>query len=224
LERIIDKALVKDRESRYQSAATMTTDLKKEARALRPASNRGTQLSLVVTVGILALLAVAGIFFWSRSSRTGAVPEQKQRQLTTNTTENPVWGGAISPDGKYLAYSDGEGIHIKLMTTGDVLNLSQPDVLKGIHVDWGFRWFPDSTRLVANAAVTGQGDSVWVTSIMGGGPPHRLRDAAYVWGVSPDGSQGCPWKTDDTKNSVDTLQWWSIIIRFRTSRFRLSGV
>ena len=45
------------------------------------------------------------------------VPEIKLRQLTVNATENPVTSGAISPDGKYLAYIDRRGLQLKSIDT-----------------------------------------------------------------------------------------------------------
>ena len=39
----------------------------------------------------------------------------KQQQLTANASEMPVGNATISPDGKYLAYWDPQGIHLKLL-------------------------------------------------------------------------------------------------------------
>ncbi|MBV9501942.1 MAG: protein kinase [Acidobacteriaceae bacterium] len=103
LGRIIDKTLVKDRESRYQSAAEMAADLKRETDAFRSESVGGAKLWRVLGAAMVALLMVTGVILWNRSSHVRTVPELNQWQLTTNTTDNPVWGGAISPDGKYLA-------------------------------------------------------------------------------------------------------------------------
>jgi serine/threonine protein kinase len=59
--------------------------------------------------GFFALLFVAGAIFWFTKRQPSSPPELKQQQLTVNSTENAVESGAISPDGKYLAYSDGKG-------------------------------------------------------------------------------------------------------------------
>jgi hypothetical protein len=58
-----------------------------------------------------------------------SVLEVKQRQLTANSSENAVAGGSISPDGKYLAYADLRGIHIKLIETGETRTVPQPSDL-----------------------------------------------------------------------------------------------
>ena len=68
-------------------------------------------------------------------------------------------------------------------------------------VDWEVvgTWFPDSTRFVTNAHPKGAlrgvfeggwsspDSSIWVVSVLGG-PPHKLRDNAVAYSVSPDGS------------------------------------
>ena len=53
--------------------------------------------------------------------------------------------GAISPDGKYLAYTDMRGIHIKILATGETGTVPQPAELVGQLVNWGF-----SLRLVVS--------------------------------------------------------------------------
>src|SRR5215472_4350114 len=70
----------------------------------------------------ISSLVLAGSILWlssSKSSPTPDVSEFRQRQLTANSTENQIWIGTISPDGKYLAYSDLNGIHIKIIDTGE---------------------------------------------------------------------------------------------------------
>ena len=124
------------------------------------------------------------------------LPELKLRQLTANSPENDVISGSISPDGRYLAYSDLAGIHIQNIETGEGQAVSQPEGFKGDQTEWevGF-WFPDSTRFLANAhrpgqdrgAWTSQGTSIWVVSLLGG-IPRKLRDNATSSTISPDGS------------------------------------
>ena len=114
-------------------------------------------------------------------------PELKQRRLTTNSSEKPVFSGVISPHGKHLAYSDSAGIHLKLIETGEERLLPKPS---GAASDaaWHVRdWFPDGTRLLATLFEAGDRPSVWVVSVLAESA-RRLRDDAEGWSVSPDGS------------------------------------
>jgi serine/threonine protein kinase len=190
LEEIIKKALQKDREFRYQSASEIGADLKR----LKQGMNAGVSVArwLLAVSGLVTLLVVATITFWvllrRPSSNTGPLA-LKQRQLTTNSSENAVVSGAISPDGRYLAYSDPKGIHIKLVETGETQTVPQPEDLKGEQVSWAIvpTWVQDGTRFIANAHIPGQQPSIWAVPMVGG-PPRKLRDEAFAYAVSRDGS------------------------------------
>ena len=197
LEKIIDKLLKKDREARYRTASEMRSDLEALKRVIQ---SKHTASTRVMVGGVFALLLIAGAIFWFGRVRPRSVqspPELKLRQLTNNSFENRVLTGAISPDGKYLAYSDAKGIRIQLVATGETRVLPPPEEFNGKEVDWEVvrTWFPDSAGFVANARMPGQGapswnsegSSIWLYSVLGG-PPHKLRDNADAYSVSPDGS------------------------------------
>ena len=139
--------------------------------------------------GVFALLLVVGTLFWFKRPQPSPAPEMKLHQLTANSSENPVGTGAISPDGKYLAYTDLKGIHIKLIETGETQTIPQLESFKGSRVEWRIGcWFPDSTRFLANLNLQGgQHPSIWTLSVMGG-TPRKLRDEAEAWSISRDGS------------------------------------
>ena len=77
-------------------------------------------------VACLAVLGLVGRFNWAP---THEAPQWKQRQLTANTEQDPVLRSAISPDGKYLAYSDQAGIHALVTATGESRLLRSPENL-----------------------------------------------------------------------------------------------
>jgi eukaryotic-like serine/threonine-protein kinase len=193
---IIKKALEKDREVRYQAASEIRADLESLRRSLEP-TLLGTRWRKMAAVVAVLMIASAIVWFAKRRPSTSEiVPDLKLRQLTSNSTDNRVTSGAISPDGKYLAYADTKAIYIKLIETGEIRAVPQPAVLSGKNVSWEIvRWFPDSTRFLANAHPSGQdwdswssqGTSIWMSSVLGG-TPHKLRDEAYGYSVSPDGS------------------------------------
>ena len=69
--------------------------------------------ALLAMVAVLLALNVAGLRDRLLHRAALPTPELKERRLTGNPSENSVNLGAISPDGKYLAYSDQMGLHLK---------------------------------------------------------------------------------------------------------------
>ncbi len=194
LEAIINRALEKDRERRYQTASEMHADFESVKQEIQPNPPRRRW----ITAGVLVLLGLTAVFCYVERQHIAkrGLPELKQRQLTSSSTGNAVVGGTISPDGKYLAYSDAKGMKIKLIETGETRSIPEPDEFKDNRVNWGIRaWFPDSTRFLANAVPNGLGPqevssqvtSIWVVSLLGRAPL-KLRHNAVAYSVSPDGS------------------------------------
>jgi DNA-binding winged helix-turn-helix (wHTH) protein/Tol biopolymer transport system component len=147
-----------------------------------------------------SILLIGSAFLWyaRRHPPPAPVLEPNFRQLTVNSPDNPVNSGAISPDGKYLAFSDTMGMHVKLIATDETHSVAAPEGGNSNDVVWEIpssAWFPDSARFVANAHParetrddwSSSSSSVWVVSILGGAP-RKLRDHAVSWSVSPDGS------------------------------------
>jgi serine/threonine protein kinase len=128
---IINKALEKDRDLRYQHASEIRTDLKRlrrdassdrsEAAKVSPRRSRkllfGTIAAIAVLVGLAWLL-------WPH--KPAPLVELTQKRLTFNSSDNPVGSSAISPDGRYLGYSDAAGIHVKLLSTGEERLIPRP--------------------------------------------------------------------------------------------------
>ncbi len=198
LEHIINKALEKDRKVRYQSAADLRADLERikrdteYGRQAAPVRGPSPQKRWFLRVALMLAMAVAAVAIaWFVWNRTRPLPELKQVQLTTNSSESPVRSGTLSPDGKYLAYSDVSGIYLKLLATGETQKIPLPEELAPTGAIWVVGdWFPDGTKFLAASFTQGglKGRSTWVVSMLGG-PPRKLRDEAAGQSVSPDGSQ-----------------------------------
>jgi serine/threonine protein kinase len=194
LESIITRALEKDRVARYQTAAEICADLEALQRMSVP--NRLPR-AWAAGLGVAAAIAVGAVFFMLKRApkSISVVPEIKLRQLTINSTENPVASGAISPDGKYLAYIDSRGLHLKFIDTGETRTVPKSEVLKDQSMKWEVGpWLPDSTRLLTNVLPSAEpwdesssSYSIWAVSVPAGAPT-KLRDHAFAWSVSPDGS------------------------------------
>jgi len=82
------------------------------------------RLPVLISSAALILLVVG--LWWLLSNRTQSQKELVQRQLTANSPDNPVLAAAISPDGKFLAYSDANGFHLRLITTAETKQLALP--------------------------------------------------------------------------------------------------
>lgn len=131
---------------------------------------------------ILSIGAVAGaiVVNWPQGSI-----QFSQRRLTANPDDHPVWGSAISPDGKYLAFTDNTGFYLREIGNGETHALN---VLKGLLVT-PTAWYPDGIRLLVSAVENPTSPpSLWQICIMGD-PPRKLIDDARLAALSRDGSQ-----------------------------------
>jgi serine/threonine protein kinase/Tol biopolymer transport system component len=142
LERIVNKALEKDRELRYQSAAELRSDLKR----LRRDSESGTSQTVrlhktaawtrpAVFIGLVAVAAVVGLAIYSYMHRSSSTSSAWQ-QLTffTDSAIQP----ALSPDGRMLTFIRGEeevvvghgDVYVKLLPKGEPVQLTHDKRLK----------------------------------------------------------------------------------------------
>ena len=196
MEKIITRALESDREARYQSAAEIRSDLMS---LLRASQSRIRSKNGAIAGSLSAGLLILGAMYWyggiGRHSQQSS-PEPNLRQLTTNSFENRVTSGGISPDGKYLAYGDATGLYVRLIERGETRPVLPPEEFKNENVAWQWvAWFPDSTGFVTNAHRSGPDptrwdsaeSSIWIASVLGGAP-RKIRENAVAWSVSQDGS------------------------------------
>ena len=198
LERVITRALQKDRNMRYQTAAQMSVDL--EGLKDKQRSRLTSRIWTAAFVALAVFLAAASLI-WRAARMSHSPPltrEFKLRQLTVNSPENRVLNGSISPDGKFLAYTDLRGIHLKDLGGGTIRNVSLPNDQAFQTAAWSNNnpaWFPDSRRFLVNLFAGGKGvddinvsdASIWAVSVLDP-KPRRLRENAFAWSISPDGS------------------------------------
>jgi len=188
---VVEVSEVADPEADSKAYTLSNAKLGLEFATRRPVTRRRV---LAATAVAVLLIASGALWFAKRQPTSPHAPELKLRQLTSNSSENAVIIGTISPDGRYLAYSDLAGMHIQNIDTGENQSIPSPDGFGGDKAEWevGF-WSPDSTRFFANAHQPGQnlptslGTSIWAVSVLGGAP-RKLRDEAMSSTVAPDGS------------------------------------
>ncbi|MBI3473536.1 MAG: PD40 domain-containing protein [Candidatus Solibacter usitatus] len=185
LERIIRRALEKDRSLRFQTMADLHAELLRlrrdtSSRSLPAAERRPSRslLPLVIAAGsLLALLTAIGVKQMF-SPPAAPVREAKLTRRTANPVELRVDSAGLSPDGKYLAFSDSRGISLLLMRTGETQLLPET-------AGFSFHsWYPDGSTLLAGSLGPDPPEVFWAVSILGGGQ----RRPATPGRVSPDGS------------------------------------
>jgi Tol biopolymer transport system component len=151
--------------------------------------------SLMIGVAVLVMVWAA----WRLPPRRTNFAE---RRLTSNSSENWVSGASISPDSKYLAYSDDTGTYLKLARTGETHSLLLPANFSARMEDW----FPDGSHLLVSREDQQGKTSLWSISVFGGSP-RQLADGAAGGSVSPDGSRVAFLRPDLTYDKYGREIW-----------------
>jgi len=189
LERVISKALEKDRNLRYQHASDMRTDLQRltrdSSRSAQDASSSIQQERERVTPGLrpkatarkgyYALAAVALVLvmvaFLLRRPSPGRLPAGKDWEQLTFFTDSAVYP-ALSADGRMLAFIRGGNsfmglgqIYVKLLPSGEPFQLTHDTTTK-----LSPSFSPDGSRIAYSTV--DPWDTVEVPVL--GGEPHLL--------------------------------------------------
>ncbi len=144
LESIINKSLEKDRAMRYQTAADILVDLRRLRRSSGAVSTSSIQpavvpaakvpawrrLPILAAAAAFIVLAVLGVLYGTGKlgrQHPYTQAELGPQQITSNPSEDPIYVASISPDGKYLVFTDLDGLHMRLLSTGEVQTLPIPN-------------------------------------------------------------------------------------------------
>ncbi len=157
LQRIVSKALKKDRNERYQTVRDLVIDLNVLRQSLvrssdgitaatqRPSAVRRVRRWAIAAVTLaVAAFAAARIYRSTANEQTNLQVSATKELASVQLTAAPDPGTVsvrISPDGKFLAYSDSRGVVVRQLATSEEQLL--PDT-KEMGVA---SWSPDSTRL-----------------------------------------------------------------------------
>jgi DNA-binding winged helix-turn-helix (wHTH) protein/Tol biopolymer transport system component len=146
-------------------------------------------LIFAIVASGLGILAAALLFRHipgkHEALRHGAPQTAVEQRITFNPPDAPVGAASISPDGKYIAYSDFTGLYIRVIASGETRLWGVPRNF----VATPNAWFPDGIHLlVTRLEQPSQKPSLWKLSLLGG-TPRLLMENAAGGAVSPDGSR-----------------------------------
>jgi Tol biopolymer transport system component len=206
MERIIQKALEKDRDVRYQSAAELRADLKRlkrdassgkvpaaaPFRRAAPARSRWVWIAAAIAV----LTALATLFAFLRPRLTVRNPLSDARFTRLTDFKGAETDPAISPDGKFVAFiSDrsgtfdiwliqANGSSLANLTQGRIGDMRAPLHAVGFSGDGSEVW---SAGTEGSAGMEGRRLMLW--PLMGGAPHNFLNERAAEVAWSPDGAR-----------------------------------
>jgi eukaryotic-like serine/threonine-protein kinase len=213
LETLVSKALEKDRDIRYQSAAELRADLKRirfeiDAQAsgaatgwpvphgtsAAPAIQSRRQRPAAIVVAATALPIAAAIYFVLAGrirAPDRAADVLDNVRVTQLTTSGNAYDPAISPDGKYIAYvqtsSKGFSLWIRQVATSSNVEIVHPEpdaVIAGATVT------PDGTFVDFLRGRPSDGSfAVFRTPFLGGAATRLFEGAESPIGWSPDGAR-----------------------------------
>ena len=223
LDRIIDKALEKDRELRYQHAADIRTDLQRLKRSSssarvqvspleqeEPAGRKSYSATSQLTpsgrrnyyyvAALVLLVAAVGafLFFFYRSPRHGPSASTEWKQLTF-FTDSAVYP-ELSPDGRMLAFIRGSDsfiglgqVYVEFLPDGEPVQLTHDSTTK---MSPGFS--PDGSRVIYS--VVGPWET-WEVPVFGGAPHILLPNSSSLTWIEggkrllfPRSKKDCTWR------------------------------
>jgi len=240
LEEIINKALEKDRNLRYQHAADICTDLRRLKRdkdssrtflttevdsagslalagpaPVRPSSGavilveakRHKGVLALIFVGFALLMVALGIYLFRRSGR-GSEWNLQSMKISRVTQSGNATNVVISPDGRYVVYSLGEGekqsLNVRQLATGSDVQILPP----GEIVIWSLTFTPDGNYVdyVRSEKNNPFNTYLYRVPALGGTPRLVMQEGIDgSSGYSPDGTQFAFLRVREDNESVDVL-------------------
>jgi serine/threonine protein kinase/Tol biopolymer transport system component len=205
LERIITKALEKDRDLRYQSASELQADLKRLRRDSssgrsgiaipQPTASAHGRTRTVAIVVVVLVAAAGGFLAWKHffaKNDLDRLPLVTNARLSRLTTSGNITSTAISPDARYVAYvvRDGgqESLWVRQTATSgaeQVVPAAQQAFLSwpNFSPDANFIYFTKGRSERSNDM------QLFVVPVLGGTPRKVADHLSTTFTISPDGTK-----------------------------------
>jgi serine/threonine protein kinase len=205
LERIIDKALEKDRDLRYQSAGELQADLKR----LRRDSGSGrtsiaqspvavpsfASLRTMVMVFVVLAVAAGAFLTWKRLNTKNdldRLPLVTNARLSRLTTSGNITSTAISPDARYVAYVVRDGGQESLWVRQTAASSAEQVVPPApqAYLSWP-NFSPDANFIYFTRGRSEKSNDMQLFAVpVLGGMPRKIADhLSTTFTISPDGTK-----------------------------------
>jgi serine/threonine protein kinase/Tol biopolymer transport system component len=203
LEEIINKALEKDRNLRYDSAAEMRADLKRlksdttsggvhlhsDSPVVVPmpwAKSRRARYTAIAAVVAIAIAVVA--YFWSHGRHSFNLQNMKIVQVTSTGSAGPT---ALSPDRRYVVFAlrDGvqESLWVQQVATNRNVQIVAPDQVD--FLDVSFTPDGDYVMFVRSDRSSATFRYLYQIPVLGGSAKQLIRNIDSGPAFSPDGQE-----------------------------------
>jgi Tol biopolymer transport system component/DNA-binding winged helix-turn-helix (wHTH) protein len=141
---------------------------------------------IAIGVGAIVLVLVGLRLGLLLGKHTDALP--RVTRLTANPADDGVRAAAISPDGRYLAFSDCTGLYLREIDDGETHVVTTPQTSPLTSGAGTLGWFPDSAHLIVGRMGSGADAGLWEISVLGG-TPRQITNDGWSPEVSPDGAR-----------------------------------
>jgi serine/threonine protein kinase len=183
-EQVLQKAMEKDRDLRYQSAAAHSSS------AVAPAVPAKPALAKPILLGAVVFLVIAAFGGYKILTRPRELNLQNM-QITKLTDSGKAGAVAISPDGRYIVYVlvDGEqqSLWVRNVATKSDVQVLPPDAVEfaglSFSPDGNYVYFVRSDKSTTNYRY------LYIMPVLGGPPRQLIRDIDTPIDFSPDGKQ-----------------------------------
>jgi serine/threonine protein kinase len=197
LQRIVEKALRKKREDRYETVGDLLLDLKAlkeemeiETKALRSRRSKTSGARRITIAVIAPMILVAAATFSYRLIGKPTIPFQKV-DITRLTNNRKIDLSVISRDGKYIVYADNEkgyaSLWLRQVATDRIQEIIPPAKVHysdlALSPDGSYAYFVRSSDKVSAIR------ALYRIPVFGGAPVKLIDDVYLHFTLSPDGNQ-----------------------------------